>query len=71
MTTTAQPVPASCHRCGPSSKVIVTVDDAGYGFVAYCDNCSGGEYEVSFGSSKADAVQNWNEAVEDRTEGPL
>jgi hypothetical protein len=61
---------APCHRCKDRGKVVIEPCDAGsaYGFVAYCDNCSGGEYEVSHGMTRAGAELAWNEAVDERRE---
>ena len=57
-----------CHRCGTRGKIIMTPCDAGaaYGYVVYCDNCSGGEFEVSHGWNRDAAELAWNEAVEER-----
>ena len=59
---------ANCHRCAHRSKVVITPCDAGaaYGYVAYCDNCSGGEFEVSHGQTKDAAALEWNEASFER-----
>lgn len=57
-----------CHRCKADSDVRVEPCDAGaaYGYVAYCNSCSGGEYEVSHGITRAAAEQAWDEAVSGR-----
>jgi hypothetical protein len=57
-----------CHRCGPRGDVRIEPCDAGaaYGYVVYCDNCSGGEFEVSHGWDREKAVAAWNEAVDER-----
>lgn len=54
----------ACHRCKVSPVVAPCDAGAAYGFVAYCDSCSGGEFEVSFGRTPGDAIAAWNEAVE-------
>ena len=62
--------PVNCHRCKERGEVIVTPCDAGvqYGYVVYCRSCSGGEYEVSHGGTKKEAIEVWAEAVAERIE---
>lgn len=55
-----------CHRCKDRGDVRVEPELAGYGYIVYCDNCSGGEYEVSHGWTRDKAGEAWNEAVQER-----
>lgn len=55
-----------CHRCKDSGDVRLEPELAGYGYVVYCNACSGGEYEVSHGWTKEQATEAWNEAVDMR-----
>lgn len=59
------PTKLPCHRCKDKSDVRME-SSAGYAWLVYCNSCSGGEYEVSTGWTKAKAIAQWNEDVTER-----
>lgn len=64
---TTKPLP--CPECGREPRVY----DEFYGVTAYCPNCydgapDAGEQIIGQGLHKADAVEAWNERVDDYKE---